>query len=340
MSGPWVPCLSTSRNRFLRSFGHPLSTISPWTVRQKPQNEDMNLLDQQSPPEQPSALRVEDAARRPRRFRLFWINAALITTAIVVGGVWLTAQQTGPTIRWSSVSVLEFLQPGEKRQITITFISSQDMASASASVTPSLASVVSVSPQSLGRIRAGRENRITLEFTAPSQSQIKFEGTLHIRSGQPPGNTFAQPLAVTIIIHNEPVPRDPGEAGKATIEGIDSDGDGVRDDAQRWIVENTLARPDVRSALTQYARADQKFITHSNESQNTIVDITQMRNQAHDCLNYIMGSPSNALALYSELEPILLNTRERSVAYAIADQKLGGVFFPISDPTKWNESCE
>jgi hypothetical protein len=31
------------------------------------------------------------------------------------------------------------------------------------------------------------------------------------------------------------LPPDPGEAGKATIDGIDADKDGVRDDVQRWI---------------------------------------------------------------------------------------------------------
>jgi hypothetical protein len=35
-----------------------------------------------------------------------------------------------------------------------------------------------------------------------------------------------------------PLPPDPGAAGKETIEGIDSDGDGVRDDIQRWIYFN------------------------------------------------------------------------------------------------------
>src|SRR5216683_231714 len=31
------------------------------------------------------------------------------------------------------------------------------------------------------------------------------------------------------------LPPDPGAAGKATLQGIDSDGDGVRDDIQRYI---------------------------------------------------------------------------------------------------------
>jgi hypothetical protein len=47
------------------------------------------------------------------------------------------------------------------------------------------------------------------------------------------------------------LPPDPGEAGKATIEGIDSDQDGLRDDIQRYIA---LTYPDsekTREALRQ-----------------------------------------------------------------------------------------
>jgi hypothetical protein len=43
-------------------------------------------------------------------------------------------------------------------------------------------------------------------------------------------------LPVKIVIYDKPVPPDPGEAGKQTLEGIDSDNDGVHDDVQRWIV--------------------------------------------------------------------------------------------------------
>jgi hypothetical protein len=38
--------------------------------------------------------------------------------------------------------------------------------------------------------------------------------------------------------HLANLPPDPGQAGKLTIDGIDVDKDGVRDDVQRWIAEN------------------------------------------------------------------------------------------------------
>ena len=261
----------------------------------------------QSPP---SGLQVELGAKPTRHRRAVWLVPMLAFLAIATGGVVLLyGQQTGPTIRWSSASVLEFLQPGDKKKITISFVASQDIPSASASVTPSLASVVSVSPQSLGGIRANRDNRITLELTAPAQAQIKFEGTLHIRSGQPPGNIFAQPLPVTIVIHNDPVPPDPGEAGKQTIEGIDSDGDGVRDDVQRYIVLNYLTRDVARDILNRFAFHYQVLLTSTDPA--TIDVSRKQRKRLTGCWLY---SFNDNFAGLNDVRALLLNTADRLIA--------------------------
>ena len=54
--------------------------------------------------------------------------------------------------------------------------------------------------------------------------------------------------------HLANLPPDPGEAGKLTIDGIDSDKDGVRDDVQRWIAENWGHSPLAMKALTLHAQ--------------------------------------------------------------------------------------
>lgn len=51
------------------------------------------------------------------------------------------------------------------------------------------------------------------------------------------------------------LPPDPGEAGKLTIDGIDSDKDGVRDDVQRWIAQNWGHSPRAVKALTIVAQS-------------------------------------------------------------------------------------
>ena len=54
------------------------------------------------------------------------------------------------------------------------------------------------------------------------------------------------------------LPPDPGEAGKATIDGIDADKDGMRDDVQRWIVtewgHSPIAVKELTALAQQYLR--------------------------------------------------------------------------------------
>lgn len=50
------------------------------------------------------------------------------------------------------------------------------------------------------------------------------------------------------------MPPDPGKEGKKTIEGIDADQDGVRDDVQRWIHAVFPNEPRKRMSFRQWAR--------------------------------------------------------------------------------------
>ena len=50
------------------------------------------------------------------------------------------------------------------------------------------------------------------------------------------------------------LPPDPGEEGKKTLLGVDSDNDGLRDDVQRWIYRSYPNEPLLQKALSQVAR--------------------------------------------------------------------------------------
>jgi hypothetical protein len=60
--------------------------------------------------------------------------------------------------------------------------------------------------------------------------------------------------------HMASLPPDPGAAGKLTIEGIDSDNDGVRDDVQRFIAENWGHSERVVKTLTLNAKTIQTAV--------------------------------------------------------------------------------
>lgn len=65
--------------------------------------------------------------------------------------------------------------------------------------------------------------------------------------------------------HLAKLPPDPGEAGKLTIDGIDSDKDGVRDDVQRWIAENWGHSERAVAALTIVAQLKQLEVHHGDD---------------------------------------------------------------------------
>ena len=118
------------------------------------------------------------------------------------------------------------------------------------------------------------------------------------------------------------LPPDPGEAGKATVAGIDSDGDGVRDDIQRYIALTYHDSVKTRAALTQVTKRMQTELLDATNKQASIADVTAGVN-AMDCLYFIVGS-SNVRTIFNELKARILNTRERSEASILFNQQIGG----------------
>lgn len=72
-----------------------------------------------------------------------------------------------------------------------------------------------------------------VRLTGPAQAAAKAKPTC----ASPINSKVAAPIDC-IPQHLADLPPDPGPAGKLTIDGVDADKDGVRDDVQRWIAEN------------------------------------------------------------------------------------------------------
>lgn len=120
------------------------------------------------------------------------------------------------------------------------------------------------------------------------------------------------------------LPPDPGELGKLTIEGIDSDSDGVRDDLQRYIAIKYQSSEKLRRIMTEMAKADQDFI--KNHTDKTLVlEVVEQRNKHISCLYYI--DPNTASKHLQELERLQLNTNARTLAYIKANAMLSGMTF-------------
>jgi hypothetical protein len=132
------------------------------------------------------------------------------------------------------------------------------------------------------------------------------------------------------------LPPDPGEAGRATLEGIDSDGDGLRDDIQRYIALTYPGSQKTRAALRQAAIALQKIILGSPNEESALRN-TELEARASECIWYI--HPNEGHKIDNMLMAEFLNTVERSRAYLMYDSKLGGHVFGGKDIDEYRSSC-
>jgi hypothetical protein len=144
-----------------------------------------------------------------------------------------------------------------------------------------------------------------------------------------------------IQIFGEPtlnLPPDPGPAGDETIEGIDVNANGVRDDVERWIGLNYRDSEKTREALTQAYYPLQNFMIHARQGDRDAVynDMTALQ-RANECLKYIR--PDDAYSIGIDLQAQIINTSERIYAYRESSQMLGGGSFPRVPRSKWKGSC-
>jgi hypothetical protein len=126
------------------------------------------------------------------------------------------------------------------------------------------------------------------------------------------------------------LPPDPGEAGRETVLGIDSDNDGVRDDIQRWIVQTAPNSKPIRNALRQYAANARKlYAALGNDAE--VLRLVQESSNSSDCAHYVMkveGMP-NQLDVLDSLRALLINSylrrkAESEVSNAASGQTFGG----------------
>ncbi len=113
-------------------------------------------------------------------------------------------------------------------------------------------------------------------------------------------------------------PPDPGEAGKATIEGIDADQDGVRDDVQRWIYAYVPEHPDRQMALRKKARQYFKYNLSENLSAKQAEDAGISSWKSIQCLFKVFPEGEDGFYRYNSshyLHAKVLNTFARVKRY-------------------------
>jgi hypothetical protein len=130
------------------------------------------------------------------------------------------------------------------------------------------------------------------------------------------GKAYFEVKTQQIIVDGDPQPPHPGEAGKETLLGIDSDNDGVRDDIEIWINEKLAGKPNSIKALKQAAKTIQRVFQATEP--NIVIKEKNNSAKAYLCFREVSKSfPLNS-EIYDEMIFEYLNTKERIIADANA----------------------
>lgn len=121
------------------------------------------------------------------------------------------------------------------------------------------------------------------------------------------------------------LPPDPGEEGKKTLLGIDSNNDGLRDDLERFVAIRFHGRPTIQ----RYMREDLKFMTRiaatsGNKAQSVAATTEYL--QFTDCRRWHWGEISKHLMRYTDIA--FMNTAERYAAHVAAARHFSGESWP------------
>lgn len=116
------------------------------------------------------------------------------------------------------------------------------------------------------------------------------------------------------------LPDDPGKAGKFTVEGIDSDNDGLRDDVQRFIA---LKYPDselIRTMLAVYAKGLQVKIIDANDEALSVKHMQESM-MLTNCIKHVRWKKNIKLLdwfnMEDEIKAEVINTDLRIKKYKI-----------------------
>lgn len=259
------------------------------------------------------------------------LGAGLILFALII--FTSTPSAAKPAVTWTPSSVTQIILPGGTDTISVSFTASKNLTNVTIRVVPEVEPFVDVTPSSFLAVAKGETKTLQLALSAPIADPLlgSFvrKGTIHLQRGT---TTLARPLSISMF----GLPPDPGAPGEATLEGIDSDGDGVRDDIQRFITLTHSDSARTRAALTQYAAETLQALLDA-ESTGDSIEHARSIGAAISCLWYLHSD--DAPDVRADILAEILNTVERNRAYLTHDAQLSGQVFPVTPFDQRKVSC-
>lgn len=247
-------------------------------------------------------------------------------------------------VTWDQESVSVLVVKGDQREVGLTFTSAWTLGDVYLRVVPEIEPFVSVEPSDVFRVRRGDEVPVSLTISADAAEEFgTLAGALEVRSVWPwwwdLGWLFKKKLTLALDLQPFPLPPDPGEAGKATLDGIDDDSDGVRDDIQRFIAFSYPAvdQAQIRHVLSRYAESlqDRYYATNVQAA----VELSNENSFHLSCGEEAIGDLRETVDIRRSIRARMYNTDERIRHYLAYDSLLDG-HSPSSATTSSPSQCE
>lgn len=237
------------------------------------------------------------------------------------------AKHRHPPVRWDMV-VDAAIHPLESNDYPVTLTAQTDLPEMTLVVGPRIRSFVSLSNTKIGPLSRGQTATVVVNISADiDQQPVDMTGLVALTISNPriPWRfPLPNPLLVKLRVTCPCFPPDPGAANDLTIEGVDSDGDGLRDDVQRWIALNYQDSEFEREALEQSANAFTGALA-PDLSRTSAEAVSLSFNRALACLQLAFGTQGQAWYDASRaIEAEYFDTRARWSAYRRFNLLLAG----------------
>ena len=89
------------------------------------------------------------------------------------------------------------------------------------------------------------------------------------------------------------LPPDPGAEADATVQGVDANKNGIRDDVELAIFKEYPNSAKTRAVLLQYALALQRQFTQPIVNTDTVIAVSQEEDRAYICVGEILNRDDN-----------------------------------------------
>jgi hypothetical protein len=149
---------------------------------------------------------------------------------------------------------------------------------------------------------------------------------------------FAAPAAPAQLTASTPLPAAPGAAGSATLAGVDTNGNAVRDDLEPFLQQYFGSKPRLLRAMSNMLIGLQATITATTPQQSARAQLMTIR--ATECLMAVKADLPKDDARDSKMVALLVNTPERTAAIAAHQARIREQTFTMRELEEWEVACD